>query len=473
MSRIESYTATKIDSLIDASASSLTLAISTAVAAEKSRADTAYLVNDYVVVRTTGTNTDIQAVFDIAETNGGGSITIPKGIWTINSPLLIPSNIKLYLSPGAIIRRGLSSVNNLLRNKSNGTLGGYTANQDITISGGEWDGNAASFPNTNCTLIAFGHCDNILVEEGEFYGVDQWHQVEFNAVRRGVARNNLFRDHPGDTELLQLDGAISSGAFPWFGPFDNTFCDDTLVQGNTFRNAFRGFGSHASFAGRWHKNTRIVDNHFASISKWGLELQDYRSVVIDNNTFDDCGIGIYAFSVANQLCTSFVVSNNVFTNSGTRAAYFDGGTEAGRYIRLVTYTGNIVYVSGQYGLTADFCQGVTYTGNHITTCQSMGIWVYRDIEVTVTGNRLVGNNLGGDPLNADLKVGDAGQLGITSTQDITITGNTIGTCYVRAGKNILINSNIILDSYTASGSAPAPTTVARIANIINGVYQAT
>lgn len=277
----------------------------------------------YIVDATAPNSTSIQAGLDAAAAAGGGTVFVPPtagGIYSITTALLISSNTTLEIASGVTLQRA-AAIDNLLRNKSDGTVGGYSSQNKVTVRGGHWDGNAAAYPSTNVTLMTFGHCTNILVENVDFTGIVGWHGLELNACKHAIVRDSVFHDYPRGSELLQLDLANGTGAFPWFGPYDNTPCDDILLAGNVFRDGGIGVGTHLSVAGKWHTNIRIMDNHFVNLTSYCIEAQDWKQVLVQDNTFVNCSVGVYAITKASQICSEFSISNNIFTamNSSSSA----------------------------------------------------------------------------------------------------------------------------------------------------------
>src|SRR5665647_396931 len=139
----------------------------------------------------------------------------------------------------------------------------------------------------------------------------------------------------------------------------------------------------------------------------------------------------------------------------------NGTSLAGRYIRDVTIANNVVEGSLTYGLTADYCQGITYSGNYVTGCSGFGIWLWKQVEVSVVGNHLTGNNTGNSATMGDLGIGGNAQTTVGETSDVTVTGNIIGKVYVYSGTRIIIRLNHILTSYTVSTNAPVATVINR------------
>lgn len=190
-------------------------------------------------------------------------LVIRPGTYKISAPLKVKSNTTV-VAYGCTFNRG-AAINNLIRNDADGTTGGYGANSGITLLGGTWDGQYSSFSGTACSLMAFGHCTNVTVRDAAFQNTTAWHFVEFNACKDGVVDNCTFAGGAEQSlttqEAVQIDAAIDAGAFPWFGPYDNTPCLGITVSNSRFGSCGSGVGTHSDPASA-HQDIKILNNTF-------------------------------------------------------------------------------------------------------------------------------------------------------------------------------------------------------------------
>lgn len=373
----------------------------------------------FVVDKTLGNGSSpaaagIQAQLDAANAAGGGRVYVPNGTYMIGTTLTIGSNTWLQLDPSATLRRA-AEINSLLVNKTSGA-GGYGGATNIRVSGGVWDGNQTGF-TTNCTLMGFGHADGVTVEDATLRNLAGfWHLLEMNAVRRGRVLNCLFDGLSGTggatAEMMQLDLAMSTGVFPWFGPYDNTPCDDFTISGCTFRNGQRGFGSHSQLAGFPHTKVRVLNNHFENFTDVAITPLYTWDLVISGNTGRECR-SFVVIDTPDAEMRNIVISDNVFMNetiqdtANGRGIFLQGGSVAARVILDVVISNNVLRGMGKHGIGPDFCDSVTVIGNNIKSTgtaitgavTSGGIWMYR-----VSGGRVIGNRVaitGGASTSAD------------------------------------------------------------------------
>lgn len=261
----------------------------------------------------------IQAALDAAEAAVAGdgvprTVYIPAGTYLLQTRLSIPSNVTLILDPAARLKKNASGIGRLICNKTTGG-GGYTGAENITVIGGILDGNLADFPTDTVVLASFGHIRGITLRGIHMTGVHELHHVEFNSTQRGVIVDCICEDFDvgsRDSECIQLDLAKSSSHF-FFGPYDDTPCDDILIQGCTFRDGVsRAIGSHSFTAGVYHTNVRILGNHIAEADIEAIKLLNYRDTVVAGNTIQGGTVGVQM-----DTCSRVLVTGNAMTDQTT------------------------------------------------------------------------------------------------------------------------------------------------------------
>ena len=426
----------------------------------------------------------IQALLDSANTAGGGEVYIPAGTYLVSQVLEIGSDTHLRLNQGATIKRGSNTINALLINKHDGTTGGYGQARNIRVSGGVWDGNG-SVHTSNITIISFGHAENVVVEDTVVTNtVGTWHLIEFNAVRGGrISRCEFSHSLTGTTEYVQLDLAINSGAFPWFGPWDNTPCQDIVIEGCYFHDGLSAgvsaIGSHSATAGYPHSQINIHGNTFRGQFEKAIKPYDWTDLTISGNTIAGNILqGIRWHAAPLSACSGITISGNVISSTATAVqgrgiAVTAGTNAANRKISNITIIGNTVRDTTQYGIGVDWGDGVAIHGNVLSrigtdtgTGYKVGIWVYKSTRAVVTGNRVTGTNPNGGSGSfvADLAVGETES---TFTTDVIVTSNMCdGVLYVKPSTRVLVANN----SASAVTVDAAAVNVNRWGNTIGGVY---
>lgn len=384
-----------------------------------------------------GANDDapaIQAALDAAE--GGATVFVPTGTYLIKQILRIPSGVTLMLDPGATIKRG-SNINAMILNKSDGTVGGYTANYGSCIVGGTLDANATLFPGV-CTVIGFGHVTDILIKDVNINNIPIWHAIELNAVKRGIIQGCKFNGNPGGAEMIQLDLMLDASVFPWFGPYDNTPCYDITIDGCTFLNGVDGIGSHTAIAATGHQYIRIINNRFETMSGICIKPLNYFDLLVTGNQFVSCGSGLIATAFAGVTSRRFILSKNVFRMMSVR------GIQIGTDVKDGIISENVINTCGSHGIGVDLSSEWIIERNNVQNCGLAGIWSYGSDYVQIKDNIVIDNNTSGNAWRFDIIIG----LAPKKSNYNQIVGNTCVTMAINDTEKTVSHSNTIKASIT-------------------------
>jgi hypothetical protein len=127
------------------------------------------------------------------------------------------------------------------------------------VEGGTWDGNSDVLTN-GATMLQFGHCRNVTVRNARLVRSQENHFIEMNATQVGLVEDCYFEGMVEKTEAVQIDLALSSAAFPWYGSYDKTPCDEITVQRCTFGPGIgRAVGTTTPTRGSIHTRIRVLD----------------------------------------------------------------------------------------------------------------------------------------------------------------------------------------------------------------------
>jgi parallel beta-helix repeat protein len=363
-----------------------------------------------------GVSDDFAAIQKALDEAGGigGKVFVPDSPspYIIKRALEVPSGVHLYLAPSATIKRG-AAIDNMVRNKADGVTGGYTANQNITIEGGTWDGSRTDFASFT-TVMAFGHTTNVRVRNCRVKSWYGWHAVELNACQNARVENCIFTDHGADAandgEAVQLDIMGGAGQFPWFGPYDNTPCDNVMIFGCTFGPTLkRGVGTHFAVNNIRHTYVRIIGNHFTVISDAAIVPYNYAAPTIVANTVESCKYGVLFLTDAVTVARGGMVAGNTFRNLNVdspndRGIWVQGGGGTG-FIRGGAITGNTFDTVSRYAISIDSTADWVVAGNNIQSSGTSGVPVgggillFQCSKCSVTGNSIYSSGDLGITLN--------------------------------------------------------------------------
>jgi hypothetical protein len=327
------------------------------------------VVRDYGVVSgEVDSATKIQNALYAARDAGGGIVYIPTGTYNLGSRLEIYSGTTLLSSQNAVLSRNHTS-NLIINGLAGASYSGYSGQGNIKIIGGIWDNKGPSYPVTPAMGISIGHGQNIIIQDLTVKDTAGFHAIEINSsknVRISNCRLIGFVDtgSRGYSEAIQIDLAKSSAVFGAFGSYDNTSCEDVVIEncyfgpsGTSGTTAWpTGVGSHSYTSTYYHTNTKIVNNHFDSLTEYAIRTYVvYKNLIIEGNTIQSCygGITIGLDGGANHTTTTqtvpqqsqnITISNNlILDTNGTNAIAFwntDGAIVTGNQIKNVTRTGS-------------------------------------------------------------------------------------------------------------------------------------
>lgn len=327
------------------------------------------VVRDYGVVSgEVDSATKIQNALNAARDAGGGIVYIPTGTYNLGSRLEIYEGTTLLSSQKATLSRNHTS-NLIINGLAGASYSGYNGQGNIKIIGGIWDNKGPSYPVTPAMGISIGHGQNIIIQDLTVKDTAGFHAVEINSSKNVRISNCRFigfvdTGSRGYSEAVQIDLAKSSAVFGAFGAYDNTSCEDVVVEncyfgpsGTSGTTAWpTGVGSHSYTGGFYHTNTKIIKNHFDSLTEYAIRTYVvYKNLIIDSNTIQSCygGIAIGLDGGANHTTTTqtvpqqsqnITISNNlILDTNGTNAIAFwntDGAIVTGNQIKNVTRTGS-------------------------------------------------------------------------------------------------------------------------------------
>lgn len=322
------------------------------------------------------TLTDYTTNIQAALNSGARTVLIPTGLYILTNSIKINSNQTLMGYGAKLIRK--AAIDEMIINGSNGSIGGYEADSNMSVLGISFEGNGinyASSPSGGTTLMVFGHAKNITIRDCDFTNTYNFHLVELNACKNVLVDRNNFHDaFTQFREMLQIDLALGSGVFPWFGPYDSTACDDIVIQNCIFTRGDIGVGSH-SLADKYpHKNITVKNCYFENLRLPAISPYNYNNFTAECNTITNCLHGIIDNVVNNnpyRLNRDYRIINNNITNLMRPDVYGTANTEQGiaigfDYVPNLIIYGNIIDSTRGNAIDCRFCDTVFISDNHIT-----------------------------------------------------------------------------------------------------------
>ena len=430
----------------------------------------------FIIVYPTDTDAVVQQKINTAGIN---KIIFATGTYdNITTTKTIPSN-KILIGYGATINMPPTLDRLVLfMNNSDGTIGGWNANENITILGFTFNCSNSQAGSSTETL-GFLHSRHIIIKDCTFHSLlnTGGHFIEFCGCYGCIVDSCYFYNYPAGSEMLQLDIASDAGAFPPIGgPWDNTASAAIVITNNQFENpqsytAERGADTFPAAIGNHNKqgNTiahcKIIGNTFANINT-AIRSVGISSTVISDNT----SYGVFNFfSLGTDLnaATTAKYAGNIITNNSINCATKVATVTVANSYRCtaITYNGtNSVINSNQiWNASADGIiirgNNNVITGNIISNCGRSGISLVTNSGISVVGNHCISNaEKNVDTSDADIRA--SGQ------KDCVISDNTVNKMFIYTDKagNPIIN-NLITQTLTNTGGTAHN-------NMINGAWTA-
>lgn len=347
-------------------------------------------------------------------------IYFPKGNYLISSTIKVKSNTYVF-GYRALIQSTTSNMVFFI-NDSNGTLGGYDANNFITF-----DSLRFRSLRINQTIISICHCSDIRICNCTFESriankvKQDWHFLEIISSKKAWISNCVFDAITSFSyEMIQLDAATNYGSYHWFGPYDNSPSTEITIENCNFSHPekidYYTLSSEDTAIGNRNSNESaplyhvIINNCQFNNIKNIFRFINLNYSIISNNVANNCMSG-FAF-IADQTILSTQIINNSFT--GNRNDFVNKiDTAYGRGISIGikentpssnnTITGNIIDNFASYGI---FINGkyTNISNNIITSCGYSGLYTDYDCFKCSIHDNTVLNNAIIDQENHDIVI---------------------------------------------------------------------
>ena len=409
----------------------------------------------------------LNAALDVARKKSTATkravVTVSKGYYSLDRTIKIYSDTTLKAT-GSYFRH----YGNLLRNgynKKASSAKGYKGAKNITIIGGSWDAmvpySQAGTSNTRImhSTMRFGHCKNILIKNCTFVNNYNCHDIELGGVNTAKITKCTFSNpqsvnnfpNDGGREAIQID-CCTSDAMPEFVEFDYTTSKNITVSYSSFKNKFRGVGSHHAVLGKTYDNINIHHNTFENIGGIGVYAVYWTNSKIYNNTMTDVGLGVDMRSMTSGGGYNFHNFNNITFAKAEKAVkdkpVYIFSNSIHLRVKDNTYTracgirilgDNYASDDAKNGIKAGIYKvygvkvGVNTKGNTkpniITGNVSVGVQLNYAIDSVVRGNSIDLSDSVSDSANA---------IEIKGCENTVVDNNTVKNGFLESSKGILL-----------------------------------
>ena len=247
----------------------------------------------------------LRSYLELLEKEGGGTLILSKGTYTITNTLYIPSNVIIRLKDGVKLVKGndtgttkLSPAKSMFQliapSKAGRTAAaaGYNGESGISFLG---EGTAILDLNytKDCTGIVLGHNSRIKIQGITFRNMSGGSFIKLGASEAITLRENIFYNDIASTDgtgyaiAIEVPDALTKAfSYPW-SKEDKTVCRDIIIEENTFSKLERGIGSLKYTDKKYHKNISILSNTFTKTASHGVRILNWDSCILKQNSFSD------------------------------------------------------------------------------------------------------------------------------------------------------------------------------------------
>lgn len=253
----------------------------------------------------------IRSYLEQLERDGGGKLVLKKGTYKVSNVLYVPSNVKIELKNGVIIKKimktktkkmkasgGLFEFMEPSKSKKKGVHGKYRGVHDVKIySKGKAviDQGYLGNKNKNCIGIVMGHNRNITIDHITFKNMKCGHFIEMDATKDVIVKNCTFRGYKPSkkhtSEAINLDtpDKKTRGFTHDWSNYDCTPNKNVRIQNCTFSNLEKAIGTHQYSVEKYHKNITISDCTIKDCASGGIVMMNWKNVLLNNIKFRNVG----------------------------------------------------------------------------------------------------------------------------------------------------------------------------------------
>ena len=259
----------------------------------------------------------IKKAMDYLERVGGGVLVFTDGVYRI-SYFLLRENTSVEIRPNATLKSTTGVLcSNFYTEEIDTTE--YNGRSNISIYGGGTIDMNAMEHQRSATVVQFGHCSNIYVENITFTNIADDHAIEFVGVKDFEVKNCKFlgyKDFKADgskayKEAIQIDFCLPNHGGG--GKQDGTPCVNGVIDGCEFDMAEgmeyfpSAVGSHGVNVTKKCDNITVKNCVIKGCKDAGIFAYHWTNSTIENNKIFNSG----GFGVVVEFCENVTVKTNL------------------------------------------------------------------------------------------------------------------------------------------------------------------
>ncbi|MFJ8246306.1 right-handed parallel beta-helix repeat-containing protein [Peribacillus asahii] len=277
----------------------------------------------------------IRSYLEKLEKEGGGTLVLKKGTYTISNVLYVPSNVTIKMKDGVKIIKGTKtgtkifnaskSIFQLVRPSKatkSGAYGKYNGEKNISFIGEGTVTIDMKYVKDGIAII-MGHNQNIKVENIQFKNMYSGHFIELDASDNVVIQDNTFIGSKAsdniNKEAINLDtpDKTTEGWHQNWSKYDKTPNRNITIEYNLFEKLDRAVGTHKYSGGKYHDQVVLRNNYIAETRSDAIRVMNWSNTIIEDNIIESVADGeagkrgILASGAINP-----TIQNNDFYNVG-------------------------------------------------------------------------------------------------------------------------------------------------------------
>ncbi|GEK33872.1 hypothetical protein [Kurthia sibirica] len=310
----------------------------------------------------------VRSYLEKIEEDGGGTLVLKKGKYTISNTLYVPTAATLKMSTGVNIVKGTTTGNASFNPSKTifqiidiytatlqkGTAAEYDGAHKVKIIG---SGTATIDLNNSAKShgIIMAHANSVQIQGIHFKNNNTGSFIQIAGSKNVTVTDNTFEDASSKTKipaiLLETAAANATTYKVSWNEYDNTPNTTIKIINNKFKNQYAALQTASYMDGKLQKSVIIQQNKFSNIWTEALRMVNWYKPLIENNHFEMSGQKSAATIIAIGV-TNPTIKKNRFISSAKPLSFeaFSDANDA-----LV----NVLSLANKRDLASNMGQGLT------------------------------------------------------------------------------------------------------------------
>lgn len=275
------------------------------------------------------------------EKDGGGTLILKKGTYSISNTLAVPSNVTIQLNDGVVIKKGTKtgttefpasmSIFQFIRPaklKTKNAVSKYNGEKNISIIGKGTAIIDLDYINQAVGIVA-GHNKNITIDNISFKNLNSGHFIEADAIDGLDILNCKFVNSKASEKLnkeainLDTPDLLTKGFNNIWSAHDKTPNRNVVIKDNYFENLDRAIGTHKYSQNKdkngkytvniYHTNISITGNTITKTRSDAIRVLNWKNTIIEDNEISNITVNSSTYrAILAGGAINLTIKNNIF-----------------------------------------------------------------------------------------------------------------------------------------------------------------